>query len=344
MPLITLTCAGLYCEAGDFYLDPWQPVSRALITHAHSDHASPGHERYLLAEPGLNIARARLGDAPIQTLRYAETLTLNSVRVSLHPAGHVLGSSQVRVEHGGEVWVVSGDYKLHADPTCAAFEPVACNTFITESTFGLPIYRWREPAHVFKEINAWWRENQAVDRASVIYAYTLGKAQRVAASIDAAIGPIYAHGAVQAMNETYRASGVDLPATQCVSAMPRGHDFSRALIIAPPSAQNTPWLRRFGDYADAYASGWMNIRGVRRRRAVDRGFSLSDHADWPGLLSAIAATGAQRIYVTHGYTDPLVRWLCESGLDAQALATRFTGDESAVSESSASSMDADTAQ
>jgi putative mRNA 3-end processing factor len=229
--------------------------------------------------------------------------------------------------------VASGDYKVQRDPTCAPFEPVACHTFITESTFGLPIYRWREPKDLFAEVDAWWRRNQGVDRASVVYAYALGKAQRLLASIDESIGPIYTHGAVEALNEAYRLSGVVLPRTQHVSAMPRGHDFSRALIVAPPSAQSTPWMRRFGDYADAFASGWMNIRGVRRRRAVDRGFALSDHADWPGLLSAISATGAQRVYVTHGYTDPLVRWLCERGIDAQTLSTRFSGEHGAESES-----------
>lgn len=334
MPLISLTPAGLFCEAGDFHIDPWRPVSRAVITHAHSDHASPGHAHYLLAEPGEHVARRRLGaTADIQTVRYGAALTLNGVRVSLHPAGHVLGSSQVRVEHRGEVWVASGDYKMQHDPTCAPFEPILCHTFITESTFGLPIYRWREPADLFAEVDAWWRGNQAVDRASVVYAYALGKAQRLLASVDASIGPIYTHGAVEALNEAYRASGVRLPQTQHVSAMPRGHDFSRALIVATPSAQNTPWMKRFGDYADAFASGWMNIRGIRRRRAVDRGFALSDHADWPGLLCAIGATEAQRVYVTHGYSDPLVRWLSERGIDAQTLSTQFTGEHGASIES-----------
>jgi putative mRNA 3-end processing factor len=239
----------------------------------------------------------------------------------------VLGSAQVRIERDGYVCVVSGDYKLQHDPTCAAFEPVRCSTFITESTFGLPIYRWREPAELFADVDAWWRANQAVDRASVVYAYALGKAQRLLSSIDPSIGPIYTHGAVESLNEAYRASGVALPPTRPVATTERGHDFSRALIVAPPSAQSTPWLRRFGDYADAFASGWMQIRGIRRRRAVDRGFALSDHADWPGLLSAISATGAERVCVTHGYSEPLVRWLGERGVDAQTLKTQFTGEQ-----------------
>jgi putative mRNA 3-end processing factor len=327
MPLITLTPAGLYCEAGDFHIDPWRPVARAVITHAHGDHASWGHEHYLVSRAGEHVTRKRLPEASLQTVEYGEALDMRGVRVSLHPAGHVLGSSQVRLEHGGEVWVVSGDYKVQHDPTCTPFEPIRCNTFITESTFGLPIYRWRDSREIFDDVDSWWRANQTVDRASVVYAYALGKAQRLLKSIDASIGPIYTHGAVESLNEAYRASGIELPPTQRVSELLRGHDFSRALIVAPPSAQSTPWLRRFGDYADAFASGWMQIRGVRRRRAVDRGFALSDHADWPGLLSAIAGTGAQHVYVTHGYSEPLVRWLCEHALDAQTLKTEFTGEE-----------------
>lgn len=327
MNLVSLTPSGLYCEAGDFHIDPWRPVARAVITHAHGDHASPGHAHYLVAEPGRHVTHRRVGDVSMQTLAYGESIDVNGVRVSLHPAGHVLGSSQVRLEHRGEVWVVSGDYKLQPDPTCAPFEPIRCDTFITESTFGLPIYRWREPRDLFSDVDDWWRGNQSVERASVMYAYALGKAQRLLASIDASIGPIYTHGAVESLNEAYRASGVALPPTTRVSTLPRGHDFSRALIVAPPSAQGTPWLRRFADYADAFASGWMQIRGIRRRRAVDRGFALSDHADWPGLLAAIEGTGARRVYVTHGYSEPLVRWLSERGVDAKTLATRFTGEE-----------------
>jgi putative mRNA 3-end processing factor len=328
LDLITLEPSGLYCAPGGFYIDPWRPVERAVITHAHGDHASFGHEHYLVSDRGEHVTRRRVGqDASIQTLAYGEAITLNGVKVSLHPAGHVLGSAQVRVEYEGEVWVVSGDYKIEPDSTCAPFEPVRCDTFITESTFGLPIYRWRAPQALFGDVNRWWSENRAAGRASVVYAYALGKAQRVIANVDASIGPIYTHGAVEALNEAYRASGVELPPTQRVSEMSRGHRFDDALIVAPPSAQATPWLRRFGDYADAFASGWMQIRGIRRRRAVDRGFALSDHADWPGLLQAISATGARRVFVTHGYSEPLVRWLCERGIDARTLVTRFAGEE-----------------
>lgn len=326
--LITLEPAGLFCAPGGFYVDPWRPVERAVITHAHGDHASFGHRHYLVSEPGEHVTRRRVGgEASMQTLAYGEQVDIGGVKVSLHPAGHVLGSAQVRLEYGGEVWVVSGDYKLQPDSTCVPFEPVRCDTFITESTFGLPIYRWRDPQELFVDMNEWWSANRSAGFATVVYAYALGKAQRVLASVDPSIGSIYTHGAVEALNEAYRASGVDLPPTQRASQMPRGHDFRGALVVAPPSAQSTPWLRRFGDYADAFASGWMQIRGVRRRRAVDRGFALSDHADWPGLLEAISATGAQRVFVTHGYSDPLVRWLCDHGIDAKTLITRFTGEE-----------------
>lgn len=324
--LIVSTPNGLYCPAGDFYVDPWRPVDRAIITHAHSDHARAGHRHYLAASPGAGVLRARLGDdLPLQTLPYGETLVHHGVRVSFHPAGHVLGSAQVRLEHGGEVWVASGDYKVEADRTCAPFEPVRCDTFITESTFGLPIYRWRPQDELFAQVNAWWRGNAEAGRTSVVFCYAFGKAQRILAGLDASIGPIISHGAMLQLDAAYRAAGVALPMTRLATDVARA-DLKRALVLAPPSAQRTPWMRRFGDYADAFASGWMQLRGARRRRGVDRGFALSDHADWPGLQQAIEASGATRVLVTHGQVAPLVRWLCERGLDASAFATEY-GDE-----------------
>jgi putative mRNA 3-end processing factor len=238
----------------------------------------------------------------------------------------VLGSAQVRIEQGGEVWVVSGDYKLQPDPTCAGFEPVRCDVFVTESTFGLPIYRWRPAAEVVSEIDAWWRHNAAAGRTSVLFAYAFGKAQRILASVDASIGPIVCHGAVEALNRAYRASGVVLPETRLVADVIDRAQLQRALVVAPPSAQSTGWLKRFGDYSDAFASGWMLIRGTRRRRAVDRGFVLSDHADWPALGQTIGATGARRIYVTHGYVPVMARWLESQGLEASAFETEFGGE------------------
>lgn len=327
--LIEPTARGLYSAAGDFYVDPWEPVDRAVITHAHSDHARYGSARYLCAAPALGSLRVRLGDSVIEPIAYGEPIDLNGVRVSLHPAGHVLGSAQVRVESKGEVWVVSGDYKLDPDPTCAPFEPLRCHTFVTESTFGLPIYRWQEPRVLFESMNAWWRANAAEKRASLVFAYAFGKAQRILASIDHSIGPILVHGAVESLNRTYREAGVAIPETRVVTEMDKGFDTSGALVLAPPSAQSTPWLRRFGDYSDAFASGWMAIRGARRRQAVDQGFTLSDHADWPSLNRAIAETGAERVFVTHGQVSTMVRWLRERGLDAQAMATAFEGEAGA---------------
>ena len=273
--------------------------------------------------------------ARIEPLDYGESRDVNGVKVSLHPAGHVLGSAQVRVERRGEVWVASGDYKLDPDPTCAPFEPVRCHAFITESTFGLPIYRWRPPSEIFAGVDAWWRENAAAGRASVIFAYAFGKAQRILAGVDASIGEIVVHGAVEALDRAYRASGVALPATAMVGDFEKRRDYAGALVVAPPSAQSSPWLKRFGQYSDAFASGWMAIRGARRQRAVDRGFVLSDHADWPSLGRAIESTGAERIFVTHGFVEPLVRWLREKGLDARPMETRFEGEAGANEESGA---------
>ena len=326
--LVVARPEGLYCPPGDFYIDPWRPVARAVITHAHSDHARIGHAHYLAHTDSAGTLRTRLGaDINLQTLPYGEAIDHHGVRLSLHPAGHVLGSAQVRLEHGGRVWVASGDYKTEPDGTCTPFEPVPCDTFITESTFGLPIYRWPTQAVLFAEIDAWWRANAEAGRASVLFCYAFGKAQRILHGVDASIGPIVVHGAVEPLNAVYRAAGVALPET--VRVTDAGVDaalLKRSLVLAPPSAQGTPWMKRFGNYADAFASGWMQLRGTRRRRGVDRGFVMSDHADWPGLQQAIAGTGAERVFVTHGSVQVMVRWLTENGLDAQGFKTEY-GDE-----------------
>jgi putative mRNA 3-end processing factor len=326
--MLTLTDKGLYCAAGDFYIDPWQPVARAVITHAHADHARPGSRYYLAARAGEQVLRLRLGEnARIETADYGRFLTLNGVRLSFHPAGHILGSAQVRVEYRGEVWVVSGDYKTEPDSTCAPFELVPCHTFITEATFGLPIYRWPPQSEVFAEINEWWRGNQSAGKATILFAYALGKAQRLLAGVDPAIGPIFVHGAVHKVNRAYAQSGVSLPAAAYATNASADTDWSQALIIAPTSAQATTWLRRFAPYATGFASGWMRVRGQRRRRSVDRGFVISDHVDWPGLMQVVRATGAQQALVTHGYVPPVVRWLREQGVAAQGLETRFEGEQ-----------------
>ncbi|NOK78269.1 MAG: ligase-associated DNA damage response exonuclease [Chloroflexi bacterium AL-N5] len=331
--LIELTTHGFYCALGDFYIDPWNPVERAVITHAHADHARWGCRNYLTSHEGQHVLRLRVGADPIiEVMGYGEARIINGVRVSLHPAGHILGSAQVRVEHGGEVWVISGDYKVEPDATCTPFEAVRCHTFVTESTFGLPIYRWQPQHVIFADINTWWRANQQAGRASMLYGYTLGKAQRLLAGLDADIGPIFTHGAVEKMTQAYRKGGMVLPKTTYVGAVPPRTDWSQALIVAPPSAHATPWIRKFGSLSTGFASGWMRIRGARRRRAVDRGFVLSDHIDWSALLQTIEATGAERVWVTHGYTAVVVRWLEERGLEAHAIPTRFEGERDDSSE------------
>ena len=331
--MLELTDRGLYCSRGDFYIDPWYPVPRAVVTHAHGDHCVPGCESYLVAEEGEAIYRTRLTElAPLQLMTYGEEVSMMGVKISLHPAGHILGSAQIRLEYHGEVWVISGDYKRTPDPTCPPFEPIKCDVFVTESTFGLPIYRWPDQQDVFDQINAWWRGNQEAGRASVLFGYPLGKAQRLIAGVDSSIGPIYTHGQVEHLNLDYRKSGVELPPTIYVGTVEGRPDWSQALIIAPPSAAGSAWLRRFGDLSTGFASGWMRIRGTRRRRAIDRGFVLSDHVDWPSLIATIRETGAERVWVTHGYTPVVVKWLREQGFDATAIPTRFTGEELYASE------------
>jgi putative mRNA 3-end processing factor len=329
MDLVVVQPEGLYCPQGDFYIDPWRPVARAVITHAHGDHARPGHAHYLAAQASERVLKARLGEITLQTLSYGDSVVQNDVTVSLHPAGHVLGSAQVRLEHRGEVWVISGDYKLEAEATCAPFEPLRCHTFVSESTFGLPIYRWRPQAEILLDIAAWWRRNARAQRASVLFCYAFGKAQRILAGLRAAdaldIGKLICHGAIEPLNRAYRESCVDLPPTHNVGDVSKA-DISSALILAPPSAGGTPWMRRFGNFSDGFASGWMQLRGARRRRSLDRGFVLSDHADWPGLNAAIAATGASRVIITHGQIAVMVRWLQQQGFDARAFATEFEDD------------------
>lgn len=326
--LVGLTTNGLYCKQGDFYIDPWKPVRRAIVTHAHADHTYRGNQEYLVPTEGERLSRIRIGDeANISTQSYGETAVINGVRVSFHPAGHVLGSAQVRIEYKGEIWVVSGDYKLMPDATCTPFEPIKCHYFITEATFGLPIYRWIPTEEIFEQVNSWWRRNIEKEKVSVIFAYALGKSQRIMNGIDRTIGPIFTHGAVERLTQAYRESGVDLPDTRYVGAVENKKEFAGSLIVAPPSAQASTWLKRFGTHSTGFASGWMMVRGARRQRAVDRGFVLSDHADWPELLTAIRSAEADTVYVTHGFAPELVRYLNETGINAVPLKTNFVGDD-----------------
>ena len=326
--LVVLRPEGLYCAAGDFHIDPWRPVARAVITHGHGDHARPGMGEYHCGEGSLPILRWRLGDVPVQAHVEGVPFRLGRVQVSLHPAGHVLGSSQVRIDDGRQVWVASGDYKRQPDPTCAPFEVVPCDTFITEATFALPIYRWPDTPAVAAEIVAWRRECEQRGEAAILLCYALGKAQRVLAELRPLDDrPAWLHGAIANGVAVYRQAGVPMLETLTVAEQGRQPDAAGQLILAPPSAAGTPWMRRFGRHQLGFASGWMQLRGNRRRRNVDRGFVISDHADWPALLQTIQQTGAQRVIATHGNTDALIPFLRERGVAAEAFRTDFGSEE-----------------
>ncbi|HEY4530883.1 MAG TPA: ligase-associated DNA damage response exonuclease [Luteimonas sp.] len=326
--LVVATPDGLYCPAGDFHIDPWRPVPRAVITHGHGDHARSGMGCYHVVEEGLPILRWRLGEQDYRVHRAGERFQLGGATLSFHPAGHVLGSSQVRIEAHGEVWVASGDYKRDPDPTCAPFEVVPCDVFITECTFGLPIYRWTPASEVAREIVAWREECAANGEAAILYCYALGKAQRVLAELAAHTDrPAFVHGAIDAGVQVYRDAGIPMLETRRVANEARGSDFAGELVIAPPSAAGSPWIRRFRRAQQGFASGWMRIRGNRRRRNYDRGFVVSDHADWPALLRTAHETGARRVIATHGDTDALVRVLKEQGIETGVFATGYGEDD-----------------
>jgi putative mRNA 3-end processing factor len=326
--LIVNTPDGLYCPAGDFHVDPWRPVPRAVITHGHADHARPGMGCYHATPETLPVLRWRLGEQECRGHAYGEVFRLGEAEVSLHPAGHVLGSAQVRIVHNGETWVLSGDYKRQADPTCAPFEVLACDTFITEATFALPVYRWPQTPEVVRDIIAWREECAAAGEAAVLFCYALGKAQRLLAELRLQTDrPALLHGAIAAGVEVYRAAGIPLLATEPVLDAPRGRDFAGELILAPPSAAGSAWMRRFRRAQTGFASGWMQLRGNRRRHGHDRGFVVSDHADWPALLRTVEETGARRVIATHGNTDALLRVLGERGMQADTFRTDFGGDD-----------------
>jgi putative mRNA 3-end processing factor len=312
---------GLYCPAGDFYIDPMLPVARAVVTHAHGDHARAGSALYHVASAGIGLMRERLGaTSTIRAYDYGERFTLGETTLSLHPSGHVLGAAQVRIEGCGKVAVVSGDYKRDPDPTCVPFEPVPCDVFVTESTFGLPIYRWPPMDEVIDELMAWWNDCAERGITAVLFCYALGKAQRILAELATRTDrAVWLHGAMVRLVEAYREAGVTMVPTQPVSDTARGRDFAGELIVAPPSAAGSTWMKRFSKASTGFASGWMQVRGARRRRGYDRGFIVSDHADWPGLIRSVEDCGAKRIYVTHGDGEALIRHLRERGHDARAL-------------------------
>jgi putative mRNA 3-end processing factor len=332
--MLSETADGLYCDAGGFYIDPWNPVSRAVITHAHGDHARPGSQAYLCAAPTAPLLARRFGgSATIEGVPNGQRLALGAVTVSFHPAGHVLGSAQIRLESRGAstgegVWVIAGDYKRAPDPTCDPFEPIRCDTFVTESTFGLPIYRWDATAVVMADILGWWEANRSDGRSSVLFCYTLGKAQRLLAELERLTDrPVFVHGMMLPMIDAYREQGVSMLPVRSATEQPRGTSFAGELVLAPLPARGTPWMRRLGTHSDAFVSGLMRVRGVRRQRAFDRGFVLSDHADWPALLETIEETGADRILTTHGHAEPLARYLAEHGRRAAVIRTAWEEGE-----------------
>jgi putative mRNA 3-end processing factor len=326
--LLTFTDKGMYCPQGDFYIDPWKPVERALITHAHADHARWGHQHYMATASSAPVMRHRLGDIDLQTTPYTAKTRIGDVDVSFHPAGHVPGSAQIRIEHKGQVLVAAGDYKIVDDGLSEPFETVKCHAFITESTFGLPVFKWTPQDILAAQINEWWAKNASQGRVSILTAYALGKAQRLLSLVDANIGPILTHAAIENTNEILRAQGFQFAPTERVTKDTDTKTRRNALVLATPSALGMGWGKRLGDHSTAFASGWMALRGVRRRRAADRGFIMSDHADWDGLNTAIKNTGAETIYVTHGYTSVFSKWLADQGYDARVVQTEF-GDEDA---------------
>jgi putative mRNA 3-end processing factor len=334
MALLEFTADGIYCPQADVYLDPWRPVKKALITHGHSDHARWGHQRYLCTTAAAPVIRHRLNlGSNLETVDFGERLFINGVEFSFHPAGHIPGSAQIRVASEGEVWVFSGDYKLEPDGISEPFEPVRCNTFITESTFGLPVYNWKPQREVFDDINDWWRRNQEAGKVSVIAGYALGKSQRILRNVDPGIGRIFVHGAIRSVTALFSSATSGLPETTYVSPDIKKKDFEGGLVVCPPSALGTSWLRRFDPYSLGIASGWMGLRGARRRRGADRGFVLSDHADWRALNQAVKETGASRVYVTHGYAGIFARWLTTLGLEAHEVKTQYEGELSEIAES-----------
>ena len=389
---------GLSCKIGGFHIDPWLAVPIAVITHAHSDHARGGCGLYYCATEGREVLAKRLpAGSTIIDVAYGEKFRLGSTWVSFHPAGHIRGSAQVRVESAEEVWVCSGDYKRQPDPTCSPFEVVTCDVFITEATFGLPIYRWQPTSEVIFDIAQWWKFNQQAGRPSVLFSYALGKAQRILAELHALAEitefawmhehPVLLHGAAMPLTQAYRGDGIKMLSTSSASEWnSRSSDsptpptplgtrgtrrkkstqrdmaedsrphataidsqqslvtqsqvatYTSPLVIAPPSAAGTLWMRRFDDARTGFASGWMQVRGVRRRQGYDRGFVVSDHVDWHDLLLTIQQTTAKRILVTHGNTQTVAKYLREQGLEASVLGTQYTGDEDVTADTGGSNF------
>jgi putative mRNA 3-end processing factor len=324
-PLLAFNDKGIYCQQADVYLDPWRPVNNAIITHGHADHSRWGHKNYITHHTNVPIIKHRLGEINVTGKNWNETFTINGVTFSLHPAGHIIGSAQIRVEYKGEIWVFTGDYKTEDDGISVPYEVVKCHSFITECTFGLPAFKWLPQSEVITDINNWWAENRADGKTSVLFGYSLGKAQRLLKYLDTDIGKIYTHGAIENMTNVLRPL-VDFPSTTRITSDVKKEDLLGSIVLAPPSAHGSTWIRKMTPFVTGSASGWMAFRGARRRRAVDRGFVLSDHCDWTGLLESIKATGAEKIICTHGYSDIFSKYLQELGYDARTAHTQYEGE------------------
>ena len=324
-PLLVFNDKGIYCEKAKVYLDPWKPVDHAIISHGHADHSRWGHKKYITHHSNVPIIKYRLGEIVVTGKEWNETFAINGVKFSLHPAGHIIGSSQIRVEYKGEVWVFTGDYKMEDDGVAVPYESVKCHSFITECTFGLPAFKWTPQDQVMTNVNKWWQQNREDGRTSILFGYSLGKAQRLLKYLDPSIGKIYTHGAIENMTEVLRPQ-LSLPETIRITRDTKKEELKGSIVLAPPSAHGTPWIRKMVPFVTASASGWMTFRGARRRRAIDKGFVLSDHCDWQGLLKAIEGTGCEKVICTHGYTEIFSRFLREKGYDARTEETQYEGE------------------
>jgi putative mRNA 3-end processing factor len=325
IPLLQFNEKGIYCHQANVYIDPWRPVDNAIITHGHSDHSRYGHKNYITHHYNVPIIKHRLGDINVSGVEWNESFVVNNVTFTLFPAGHIIGSSQVKVEYKGEIWVFTGDYKTEDDGIATPYEVVKCHTFITECTFGLPAFKWLPQQEVMNDINNWWAENKAEGKTSVLFGYSLGKAQRLLKYLDTSIGKIYTHGTIENMTNVVRPL-VDFPPTTLITRDTKKEEIAGSIVLAPPSAHGSPWIRKMTPFVTGSASGWMAFRGARRRRAIDRGFVMSDHCDWYGLLDSIKTTGAEKVICTHGYTDVFSKYLRELGYDARTEKTQYEGE------------------
>ncbi|TCC90266.1 ligase-associated DNA damage response exonuclease [Pedobacter frigiditerrae] len=327
MALITFTNRGIYCKQGNFHIDPWHPVDYAVTTHGHADHVKWGNKNYLCHDLTKPILKQRYGlEDNVQTLPYNKEIDINGVKLSLFPAGHVIGSSQIRIEYKGEICVVSGDYKVEYDGISTAFEPVKCHTFVSESTFGLPIYNWQPQELIFKQIKSWINDNCTKGKTSILVAYSLGKAQRLIKNL-AGEYPIYVHNSIANLNEGFAEAGVELPETIRITPEIKKDEMQKGIVIIPPALADGRWVKSLQQPAIGVCSGWMAVRAGRRWRSADAGFALSDHADWPGLLSAIKATEAEKVFVTHGVITVFSKYLNEIGINSEEVTTKYGAED-----------------